>query len=83
MLKAKLILIAVRLIMGAIALGLGIWYLSASLNESALTYTSMKNFLTAAGVEMATSAVPMVALCVDIYQIYFPLLGMQRNVFGR
>ena len=51
MLKAKLILIAVRLIMGAIALGLGIWYLSASLGGSALTYTSMKNFLTAAGVE--------------------------------
>ena len=51
MLKAKLILMAVRLIMGAIALGLGIWYLSSSLGGSALTYTSVGNFLTAAGVE--------------------------------
>lgn len=49
--KAKLILIAVRFIMGAIALGLGIWYLSSSLSGAALTYTSMGNFLTAAGVE--------------------------------
>ena len=49
--KAKLILIAVRFIMGAIALGLGIWYLSSSLGGAALTYTSMGNFLTAAGVE--------------------------------
>ncbi len=51
MLKVQLILIGVRLLMGAIALGLGIWYLSSSLGGSALTYTSMKNFLTAAGVE--------------------------------
>ena len=49
--KAKLILIAVRFIMGAIALGLGIWYLSSSLSGAALTYTSMGNFLTATGVE--------------------------------
>lgn len=51
MLKAKLILIGVRFLMSAIALGLGIWYLSSSLGGAALTYTSMGNFLTAAGVE--------------------------------
>ena len=51
MLKAKLILIGVRLLMGAIALGLGIWYLSSSLGGAALTYTSMQSFLNAAGVE--------------------------------
>lgn len=51
MLKAQLILIAVRFIMGAIALGLGIWYLSSSIGGASLTYTSMGNFLTAIGVE--------------------------------
>lgn len=51
MLKAQLILIAVRLIMGAVALGLGVWYVSSSIGGAALTYTSMNNFLTAVGVE--------------------------------
>ena len=38
-------MLAVKVIMGAIALGVGIWYLSSSLGGSALTYTSMDNFL--------------------------------------
>lgn len=44
-------MLAVRLVMGLIALGVGIWYLSSSLGGAELTYTSMDNFLTAAGVE--------------------------------
>lgn len=51
MLKLKLIVLAIKIIMGAIALGLGIWYLSSSISGDALTYTSMDNFLTAVGVE--------------------------------
>ena len=51
MLKLKLIVLAVKIIMGAIALGLGIWYLSSSIGGEALTYTSMDNFLNAVGVE--------------------------------
>ena len=51
MLKARLIMLAVKVIMGAIALGVGIWYLSSSLGGSALTYTSMDNFLASVGVE--------------------------------
>lgn len=51
MLKAQLILIAVRFLMGAIALGIGVWYLSSSIGGAALTYTNMGNFLTAIGVE--------------------------------
>ena len=47
--KAKLILILVRFLVGAIALGLGIWYLSSSIGGNSLTYTSMDNFLTAIG----------------------------------
>lgn len=51
MLKAKLIMLAVRIVMALIALGVGIWYLSSSLGGAELTYTSMDNFLTAAGVQ--------------------------------
>lgn len=51
MLKAKLILIAVRIIMVLVALGIGIWYISASIGGGSITYTSMNNFLTAVGVE--------------------------------
>lgn len=51
MIKAKLILLAVRFIMGLIAMGLGIWYLSSSIGGASLTYTSMNNFLVATGVE--------------------------------
>lgn len=47
--KAQLIMIAIRLIMGAIALGLGIWYLSSSISGAALTYTSMNGFMNAVG----------------------------------
>lgn len=35
--------------MGAIALGLGIWYLSSSISGAALTYTSMNGFMNAVG----------------------------------
>ena len=37
--------------MWATALGIGIWYLSSSLSGSSLTYTSVDNFLHAAGVQ--------------------------------
>ena len=49
--KGKIIILAVKIIMGAIALGLGIWYLSSAIGGAALTYSSMENFLTAIGAE--------------------------------
>ena len=49
--KAQLILIAVRVVMCLIALGMGIWYLSSSIGGAALTYTSADNFMNAIGVE--------------------------------
>ncbi len=47
--KATLISLALRFVMGGIALGVGIWYLSSSLGGAALTYSSMGNFMTAIG----------------------------------
>lgn len=49
--KGKIIIWAVKIIMGAIALGVGIWYLSSSIGGAALTYSSMDNFLTAIGAD--------------------------------
>lgn len=50
MIKMKLIMLAVRLVMGGIALGLGIWYLASSIGGAALTYSSTDAFLRAVGV---------------------------------
>ena len=47
--KAQLIMIAIRVIMVTIALGLGIWYLSSAIGGDSLTYTSMNNFMNAIG----------------------------------
>ncbi len=49
MLKNKLILMAVKATMWIIAIGVGIWYLSASINGDSITYASMKSFLQATG----------------------------------
>lgn len=49
--RTQLILIAVRVIMCLVALGMGIWYLSSSIGGAALTYTSADNFMTAIGAE--------------------------------
>lgn len=47
--KATIIMFLIKFIMGAIALGIGIWYLSSSIGGAAITYTSMDNFMTAIG----------------------------------
>jgi hypothetical protein len=49
MLKSKLILTAVKALMWIIAIGVGIWYLSASINGDSITYASMNGFLAATG----------------------------------
>ncbi len=49
MLKAKLIVMAIKAFFIIAALGLGIWYLSSSLGGTSITYTSLDNFLTAVG----------------------------------
>lgn len=51
MIKAKLIMMAVRFAMLCLGIGIGIWYMSSSLDGASLSYTSMDNFLIAAGVQ--------------------------------
>ncbi len=49
MLKAKLIMLIIKIVMWLIAIGIGIWYLSSSVGGTALSYSSLNDFLTATG----------------------------------
>ena len=48
--KRLLIGYLVRFLIGAIALGVGIWYVSSSLSDTSITYISMDSFLNSIGV---------------------------------
>ncbi len=81
MLKAKLILLGVKILMWMIVLGVGIWYLSSSISGASLTYTSMNNFLTAVGVENGDIATANGCfLCKNISQL-FSVLGNATQHF--
>ena len=78
--KAKLILILVRFLMGAIALGLGIWYLSSSIGGNSLTYTSMDNFLTAIGAGDDIANANGCFMCKYVAEL-FGVLGRATDLF--
>lgn len=80
--KAKLIMIAIRFIMGAIALGLGIWYLSASIGGAALTYTSMDGFLSAIGAGDDIAGANGCILCGYVAEL-FSIIGNATEMFWR
>ncbi|MBO7066285.1 MAG: hypothetical protein J6W40_01525 [Alphaproteobacteria bacterium] len=80
MLKAKLIMLAVKIGMGAIALGLGIWYLSSSIGGDSLTYTSMDNFLTAIGANGDIANANGCFMCRYISEM-FGVLGQATEYF--
>lgn len=70
MMKAKLISIAIRVVMWAIAMGLGIWYLSSSIGGAALTYTSMDNFMSAIGASDDIAAANGCFMCGYIAELF-------------
>ena len=78
--KAKLILILVRFLVGAIALGLGIWYLSSSIGGAAITYTSMDNFLKAIGAGDDIASANGCFLCKYVTEL-FGVLGNATEMF--
>ena len=80
MMKAKLISIAIRFLMGAIAIGLGIWYLSSSIGGAALTYTSTQNFLTAIGAGDDIASANGCFLCGYIAEL-FSVIGNAAEIF--
>ncbi len=67
--------------MGAIALGVGIWYLSSSIGGAALTYSSMENFIVAIGAQNGDIAtVNGCFLCEYIAQL-FSVIGDATELF--
>lgn len=80
MMKAKLISMAIRFLMGAIAIGLGIWYLSSSIGGAALTYTSTQNFLTAIGAGDDIASANGCFLCGYIAEL-FSVIGNAAEIF--
>ena len=49
--KLQIISIVLRILGVAIALGLGIWYLTSTIGGDALTYTSLDNFMHSVGAD--------------------------------
>ena len=82
MIKSMLIKLLLKGIIGAIALGCGIWYLSSSLGDASLSYTSVDAFMTQSVLKMVILQVPMVVSCADISKICLPYLGAQQKCFG-
>lgn len=80
MIKAKLISMAIRFLMGAIAIGLGIWYLSSSIGGATLTYTSTQNFLTAIGAGDDIASANGCFLCGYISDL-FSVIGNAAEIF--
>lgn len=78
--KAKLISMAIRFIMGAIALGLGIWYMSSALSGAALTYTSVDNFMNAIGAGDNIASANGCFLCGYIAEL-FSVIGNAAEMF--
>ena len=78
--KAHLILLAVRFVMLAIALGVGIWYLSSSIGGAALTYSSMDNFLVAIGAGEDVASANGCFLCRYIGDL-FGIIGGATEMF--
>ncbi len=79
--KAKLIAIAIRFVMFAVAIGVGIWYISSSIGGDALTYTSMDNFMRAIGAGDGNIAnVNGCFMCGYIAQL-FDVIGRAAEMF--
>lgn len=80
MIKAKLISLAIRAVMWAIALGLGIWYVSSSISGAALTYTSMDNFMSAIGASNDIASANGCFMCGYVAEL-FAVIGDAAELF--
>lgn len=80
MFKKWLIEKGVKLFIGAVALGVGIWYLSHSIGGASLSYTSVDNFMKQIGSNGDVSSVNGCFLCVYIEKL-FGILGNATEMF--
>jgi hypothetical protein len=73
----------IRFLFGAIALGVGIWYVSSSLSGASLTYTSMDSFLNSIGASDGNIASTSGCfLCEYVNDLFF-VLGNASESFWR
>lgn len=79
--KSKLIMIAIKFIMGAIALGIGIWYLSSSIGGAAITYTSLDGFMGAIGVNDGNIASANGCFLCGYIEQLFAVIGNAAEMF--
>ena len=80
MLKKWLIEKGIKLLIGAIALGVGIWYISHSIGGASLSYTSVNNFMTQISSNSGPNTVNGCFLCVYIEKL-FEVLGNATEMF--
>lgn len=81
MFKNWLIRILFKIIIGAIILGVGIWYMSASIGGASLSYTSMDTFMHQIGAaEITKNGVPGCFLCGYLAD-FFAVLGRATEMF--
>lgn len=80
MIKKWLISKAFKLVMGAIALGIGIWYLSSSIGGASLSYTSVDTFMQQINSATGESGVPGCFLCGYIGEL-FTVMGRATEMF--
>ncbi len=79
--KPTVISLIVKFVFGAIALGVGIWYMSTSIGGDSITYVSLDNFLTAIGTkggDISTTAGCF--LCGPLEQ-FFGTIGIATEKF--
>lgn len=81
MLKQKIIMIVIKLVMGATALGIGIWYLSSSIGGGSITYTSLDGFLSAIGVRGGDIASANGCFLCGYIEKLFAAIGMAAEDF--
>lgn len=73
--KIALIKLCLKILLGAIALGVGIWYLSSSIGGASLSYTSLDGFMQQIGLQNGDiSSVNGCFLCVYLEEL-FAILG--------
>ena len=79
--KTELIAIAIRFIMGGIALGIGIWYLSSSIGGASLSYTSVSGFLNAIGTSNGDIATANGCFLCGYVSELFGVIGRATEIF--
>ena len=82
MTKLKLISMILKVLGIIVALGLGIWYLSSSIGGSAITYTSVENFLNAIGARNDISNVGTLFLGSYVIEL-LNMLGQATSFFWK